>query len=455
MKIQVSKLKHHPKNKEIYTLSSIEDLTESISQVGLLQPLIINQNNEIISGNRRFVSIKKLGWKEVEVEQRNISEKDERYLLVHYNKQRVKTFRELLNEYLVLKEYYKVGQGKRTDLTSVSPNKGLNGRDKVSEQIGISSSQLGKLLFIHKHQPNHIDLLDKGILTVNQSYLQVSREVKESNSRKETKNNTSKSIPNTWRFYQKSSDDMSELKDGEIQTIFTSPPYWNKRLYSENGGIGNEKTSDEFVDNLSNHFNDCWRVLNDKGSFFLNMGDTFYNGNLQNIPHRVIIKLQEKGWILRNTIIWSKTNPKPSSSKSNLTPSYEFIFHLTKSMDYDYYRTLTPLNEKTKPSLPPRHRSTNGKYSDSISPYLPNIRGKNMGDYWNEDIVRTSVANQKLEINGEHPAPFPEQIVTLPILQTSKEGDVVLDPFCGSGTVGRVCKNLNRSFVGYDLIKFV
>ena len=248
---------------------------------------------------------------------------------------------------------------------------------------------------------------------------------------------------------------MSELKYGEIQTIYTSPPYWNKRLYSENGGIGNEKTSEEFVNNLSNHFNDCWRVLNNKGSFFLNMGDTFYNGNLQNIPHRVVLKLQEKGWILRNTIIWSKTNPKPSSSKSNLTPSYEFIFHLTKTTDYDYYRTLTPLNEKTKPSLPPRHRSTNGKYSDSISPYLPNIKGKNMGDYWNEDIVRTSVANQKLEIDGEHPAPFPEQIVTLPILQTSQEGETVLDPFCGSGTVGRVCENLNRSFVGYDLIKFV
>jgi len=452
MKIKVSKLKHHPKNQEIYSLSSIEDLTESIVNVGLLQPLIINHKNEVISGNRRLVSIKKLGWKEVEVEQRNISEKDEEFLLVQYNKQRVKTFRELLNEYQVLKEYYTVGQGKRTDLTSVHTNKGLNGRDKVSEQIGISSSQLGKLLFINKHHPEHIDLLDKGILTVNQSYLQVSREVKESNSRKETNNNNSKIIPNTWRFNQKSSDNMSELKDGEIKTIFTSPPYWNKRLYSDEGGIGNEKTPNEFVINLSNHLKECWRVLNDNGSFFLNLGDTFYKGNLQNIPHQVVIKLQEKGWILRNTIIWSKTNPKPSSSKSNLTPSYEFIFHLTKSLNYDYYRTLTSLNDKTKPSLPPRHRSVNGKYSDIVSPYLPNIKGKNMGDYWNEDIVRTSVVNQKLEL--EHPAPFPLQIVTLPILQTSKEGETILDPFCGSGTVGRVCDSLNRSFVGYDLFKF-
>jgi|TARA_B110000259_G_scaffold167126_1_gene195239 site-specific DNA-methyltransferase (adenine-specific) len=115
---------------------------------------------------------------------------------------------------------------------------------------------------------------------------------------------------------------------------------------------------------------------------------------------------------------------------------------------------LTKLSDKTKPSLPPRHRSVNGDYSKSVSPYLPNIKGKNMGDYWNEDIVRTSVANQKLDIEGEHPAPFPEEIITLPILQTSKEFELVLDPFMGSGTSGRVCDMLGRSFVGYDLKLF-
>ena len=120
-------------------------------------------------------------------------------------------------------------------------------------------------------------------------------------------------------------------------------------------------------------------------------------------------------------------------------------------MEYDYYPTPNKLSDKTKPSLPPRHRSVNGDYSESITPYIPNLKGKNMGDYWNEDIVRTSVANQKLDIEGEHPAPFPEEIITLPILQTSEIGDLVLDPFMGSGTTGRVCDKLKRKFVGYDL----
>ena len=68
--------------------------------------------------------------------------------------------------------------------------------------------------------------------------------------------------------------------------------------------------------------------------------------------------------------------------------------------------------------------------------------------------MRISVSNQKLNIQGEHPAPFPNEIITLPILQTSKEFELVLDPFMGSGTTGRVCDKLERNFVGYDLKMF-
>jgi DNA modification methylase len=453
MKIEISSLIHHPKNQEIYDLSSIEELMDSISEVGLLQPLIIDQHNQIISGNRRFESIKRLRWEDVEVHQRFIEEGEEELLLIHYNKQRIKSFKELINEYIILDKYYRKGQGKRTDLTSVKSSRSSS-RDLVSNELGISSSQLRRLVFIYKNKPEYIELLDKGILTVNQSYLQIQREIKERESKKPITLNSETFVKSNWRFYQKSSDNMMEINDGEVQTIFTSPPYWNKRTYSEEEGLGNEKTSEEFVVHLSEHLRDCKRVLKERGSFFLNLGDTFFNGNLQNIPHRVVLNLQEQGWILRNTIIWSKTNPKPSSSKSNLTPSYEFIFHLVKTMDYDYYPTLTKLSDKTRPSLPPRHRSVKGDYSKLVSPYLPNVSGKNMGDYWNEDIVRTSVANQKLNIKGEHPAPFPNEIITIPILQTSKEFELVLDPFMGSGTTGRVCDKLGRDFVGYDVKMF-
>jgi len=315
--------------------------------------------------------------------------------------------------------------------------------------MGVSSGHLARLLYIRKNEPQLIGLIDKGILTVNQAYLQVHREDKY-NHYIQSQNESPSTTQNGWRFYQKSSHQMDEVEDESVQTIYTSPPYWNKRKYSEEGGLGNERTSEEFVHRLIVHFEDCWRVLHSRGSFFLNLGDTFHNGNLQNVPHRVVIGLQQKGWILRNTIIWSKTNPKPSSSKTNLTPSYEFIFHLVKSMEYDYQPTLTPLKDSTKPSHPPRHRNLNGM-STMVSPYIPNVKGKNMGDYWTEYIVRTAVSNQSRSDGVEHPAPFPHQIVLLPLLQTTKEGDVVLDPFCGSGTVGRVCDVIGRRFIGYDV----
>jgi ParB/RepB/Spo0J family partition protein len=122
MKVKVSSLKHHPKNKEIYDLSSIDELMESISEVGLLQPLIIDNRNQVISGNRRFESIKRLGWNEVEVEVKEVKKGEEELLLIHFNKQRIKSFKELINEYLSLDNLYRKGQGKRTDLNSVKSN---------------------------------------------------------------------------------------------------------------------------------------------------------------------------------------------------------------------------------------------------------------------------------------------------------------------------------------------
>ena len=441
-------------------LSDIDSLVESISQVGLLQPLTINQHNQVISGNRRFESVKRLGWEEVEVNQINVDSTEEILLLIHFNKQRVKTVSELISEFDHLRNYYKNKPDKKVN----------NVRETVAEDIKISDGQLARILYIRKYNPEMIDLIDKGILTVNQSYLQCQRSVKEQQTLNyiESNGNSENVKRDNFTFYQKSSDQMDEIGDGEIQTIFSSPPYFSKRIYSQNGGLGNEKTPEEFVDNLVTHLKDCYRVLSKRGSFFLNLGDTYMNGNLVNVPHRVVIKLQEQGWILRNSIIWKKTNPKPSSSKTNLTPSYEFIFHLCKSLNYDYEPTLSPISHKTKASLPPRHRTDKIVNSKSVTPYLPDLNGKNMGDFWDSDTVKSAVVTQKKYEGIEHPAMFPEQIVYLPILQTSVypflgNGGVnskILDPFSGSLTVYDVVKKINEqygtnlSFVGYDVKKY-
>jgi site-specific DNA-methyltransferase (adenine-specific) len=120
-----------------------------------------------------------------------------------------------------------------------------------------------------------------------------------------------------------------------------------------------------------------------------------------------------------------------------------------QSNDYKYYPTLAPLKHTTKPSHSPRHRNLKDD-SIKINPYIPR-QGKNMGDYWDLDIVSSAVAHQKFDDDVEHPAPFPEKIIILPLLQTTNEGDLVLDPFCGSYTTGRVSQRNNRRFVGYDV----
>ena len=113
------------------------------------------------------------------------------------------------------------------------------------------------------------------------------------------------------------------------------------------------------------------------------------------------------------------------------------------------------MSSNTKPSLPPRHRST--KVSEttitSISPYIPR-EGKNIGDYFDESIVESAVANQPRLEGKEHSAPFPSKIVVLPLLQTTNEGDLVLDPFHGSGTTGKVANIYGRRYIGYDLKEF-
>jgi DNA modification methylase len=450
MKVRVSKLRPHSLNQEIYDLSDIEDLMSSISDMGLLQNLVIDQDHQVISGNRRLESIIRLGWKQVDCDQITVEPDDVESYLIHYNKQRVKTCRELLNEVKILLPRYQVGQGKRTDLTSVPQNKGQSPRDRVGEEIGLSSSQVGKLLVIDRESPELIDLVDRGILTVSQDYLQTQRTKKEKDSRKPS--DAPKPIDDnpSFIFHRKSSSSMDEIEDGEVDMIFTSPPYWNKRKYDEAGGLGNEQNPETYVTNLIDHFGDCYRVVNQKGSFFLNMGDTFLDGNLLNLPHRIVMGLQDQRWILRNTIIWAKTNPKPQSSKSNLTPTYEFIFHLVKGLGYKYEHTLVPLKHSTKSSHTPRHREldiTTGK----TYPYIPRD-GKNMGDWWSEEIVRSAVVSQSKQSGSkEHPAPFPRDIVGVPLLQATDEGDLVLDPFMGSGTVGQVANEFGRRFIGYDI----
>lgn len=468
MKVSISKLKHHPLNKRIYSLSGIESLMESIQQVGLLEPPTIDQHFQVVSGNRRFESIKRLGWKNIEVHQIHVNKGEEVLTLIHFNRQRIKSTQELLNEYFELETYHK----------KTGVKKGSRIRNIVSSEIRVTDGQLARILYVHKRNPKYIELIDSGILTVNQAYLNLRREEEErisrETNRKLTKFQTPKNIKE-FTFYQKSSHLLAEIKVNSIQCIFTSPPYaLGIRNYSSRVNLGTEKTVDEYAENLSNHLVSCYRVLSESGSFYLNLGSSYKDGEDQCSPHRVLFKLLDKtNFKLRSTIIYKKTNPKPSSVKNRPTNTFEYIFHLVKSMEYDYERMTLPLSENTKSSHPPRHRSKKGNNEIIIgTPYIPSTTGKNLPDYWDDELIVTSVANQSLNYGSEHPAMYHPSLVTIPILQTcvlpwlnieEKSTHIrnkILDPFAGGLNTYKSMKWINETygtnleFIGYDVKKY-
>ena len=271
--------------------------------------------------------------------------------------------------------------------------------------------------------------------------------------------------------------------DEQARTCVTSPPYYGLRNYgNEENQIGQENTPEEFIDQLVNVFKEVRNVLTDDGTLWVNLGDSYYNyrpGKGQSYPKQSVSKtnqdlptqcnkrgnkldgLKEKdligipwmfafamrsdGWYLRQDIIWHKPNPMPESVKDRCTKSHEYIFLLSKNKKYYYDNEA--IKEPVKQDWGTRDR-TKGKYHNSGSGLSPHsglsksYDRKNKRDVW-------SITNKPYK--GSHFAVFPPDLITPCILAGSEKGDIVLDPFMGSGTTAMVAKQLGRDYIGCEL----
>jgi site-specific DNA-methyltransferase (cytosine-N4-specific) len=237
------------------------------------------------------------------------------------------------------------------------------------------------------------------------------------------------------------------LRAGCFRCCVTSPPYWGLRDYGYPDQIGAEPDLDEYIAALRAVFREVYRALAADGTLWLNIGDAFTSGNrtwrdtdrknparamsyrpptppglkpkdLIGIPWRVALALQADGWYLRSDIIWHKPNCQPESVKDRPTRAHEYIFLFSKSEKYFY-------------DYEAGRESANG-----------NGHSRNRRSVWS---INTE------PFAGAHFATFPPKLVELCVLTGSQAGDAVLDPFCGSGTVGVVCAALRRKFTGIEL----
>lgn len=279
------------------------------------------------------------------------------------------------------------------------------------------------------------------------------------------------------------------LKDKSIDCIVTSPPYWRLRDYENEKQLGLEETPEKFINTLCNFFDSCWIVLKDTGTLFVNLGDSysnsdsvsttgrrgFYKGDgldmilkkekciarkksLVGIPAMFMLEMIRRGWILRNKIIWHKSNIVPESVRDRFTNDYEEVFFFVKNEKYYFEKQYEPYAERTLNALkngiiPNSHKYLEQEYmKNKPKSRMRNVKkdwlkvvsekGRNMRTVWNIGTVG---------IKEAHFATFPEELVKRCILAGCPENGIVLDPFLGSGTTLKVAKKLNRNGIGIEL----
>lgn len=240
---------------------------------------------------------------------------------------------------------------------------------------------------------------------------------------------------------------ISEWPEKSVDCIVTSPPYYGLRDYKVEGQIGAEPTEEEYLDSLVQVFRECRRVLKSDGVFWLNIGDRYVNKRLRCMPWKLALRLADDGWYLRQDVIWHKPNPMPESIKSRCTKSHEYIFMFSKTLKHYFgYWDLREPAKYTAEMLKKRKKmpTFEGKYSYAAD---ERYRTRGAGAYKPDGMrAKRSVWSMGTTcVKSAHPAPFPDQLVRNCILGGCRPGGTVLDPFAGSGTVGRVAVELGRS----------
>jgi site-specific DNA-methyltransferase (adenine-specific) len=430
-----------------------DEIRNNIQEFGLLTPLLVNYDYEIISGNLRHQIALDIGLEEVPVVFIDVPEEMKDVISVSTNKFRVKSIIEIASEVRFYEEFYSVGRGIRTDL---NPQMKVvrEEKDNAFKSIGqykvnkIKSIQ-DKVIKLHGDDIEKINKefskIDKGEITLNELDKKLERELLKKYNDVIVRSNY-EYITEKVKIYNSSCGDLFQLEDRSIQTIITSPPYFQMRNYGiGKNQLGLEKEVIDFINNLCDLFEDAKRVLKNDGSLFVNINDCVINGEYQSVPELFLIEMKKRGWKYVDQYLWLKSNVQFTQGKRSVR-NFEPIFHFVKSADYFFNDTWLSefIDENNSVSM-----GTKMKYPKLVSglDFRDNILTHSGSNTL--ELRRKCLADANFLM--EHSATYPLSLPLIFVLATSKPGDTILDMFNGTASTGEVSVLTDRKYVGYEL----
>lgn len=241
---------------------------------------------------------------------------------------------------------------------------------------------------------------------------------------------------------------LSQIEDESVQLVITSPPYANQRK-KQYGGVH----PDQYVEWFLPISLELMRVLKKRGTFILNIKENVVEGERHTYVLDLIKALREQGWLWTEEFIWHKRNSYPGKWPNRFRDSWERLLQFNKQKKFDMYQdeVMVPIGSWADSRL--SSLSETDKIRDESR--VESGFGKNVSNWVGRDkVYPTNVLHLATETgNKGHSAAFPRQIPEWFIKLFTKPGDIVLDPFLGSGTTVFVAREMERKAAGIEISK--